>query len=486
VTTHIAIVGDGAIGLALAHRLASSPARPQVTVFGPQTIAEQYAGSWAAPAMINVFGEVTTKIEESWAARHMLDIGVAAMELWPDVVARLNRELAGLGEGPVALHRGTYLVARPNRPQETRNLAAVRKALSERGYPFEELDLKNGVGGPIIQPERFDSGIFIPDEMFVDARHVWEALRKALAARPNVEIRTAMVWSIDAERRILRDAEGRETGFDAVVLANSFGFNDLAEQLGVADKVPYLVRVYGVGLRAPERTAHPAVVRTPVYGSSCGDYAVHFPGFTYVGASALTNTHRVEITTQVQRSLDFHDPKANLNGLTLTGGIRAMSQDTYPLIGKLADGVWAAAGFFKSGVTLAPYVADLLGRELLGEARAHDNRFGPYRKIEETPPSVSELTQTVWSEIESSATSSGSRAQLRRHDWLVKLLVRLQVARTARKFRRGLYYNSDLVQLAIYDPSMIERLNRYSPSEAPPPAEAETGEATEMPRREAA
>ena len=83
----------------------------------------------------------------------------------------------------------------------------------------------------------------------------------------------------------------------------------------------------------------PAVVRTPVYGSSCGDYAVHFPGFTYVGASALTNTHRVEITTQVQRSLDFHDPEANLNGLTLTGGIRAMAQDTYPLIGRLADGV---------------------------------------------------------------------------------------------------------------------------------------------------
>ncbi|HEX2256104.1 MAG TPA: FAD-dependent oxidoreductase, partial [Afifellaceae bacterium] len=309
---------------------------------------------------------------------------------------------------------------------------------------------------------------------------------RALTARSNVELIPAMVTSLDAERRILRDEAGRETEFDDVVLANSFGFNDLAEQLGFAGRVPYLVRVYGVGLRAPVKAERPAVVRTPVYGASCGDYAVHFPGFTYVGASALTNTHRVEITSQVQRSLDFHDPQANLNGLTLTGGIRAMSQDTYPLIGRLTDGIWAAAGFFKSGVTLAPYVADLLGRELLGEAQVHDNRFGPYRRLGEASPSVSELTETIWGEIESSATSSGSRAQLRRHDWLVKLLVRMQVIRTTAKFRRGLYYNSDLVQLAIYDRSMLDRLNLYRPGEAPPDAAPEERPPADLPHREAA
>jgi glycine/D-amino acid oxidase-like deaminating enzyme len=113
VARRIAIVGDGAIGLALAWRLAQSPARPEVKVFGPNAIGEHYAGSWAAPAMVNVFGEVTTKLDRSWAARHMLNIGVASMELWPEALARLNRELAGHGEAPIALHRGTYLVARP-------------------------------------------------------------------------------------------------------------------------------------------------------------------------------------------------------------------------------------------------------------------------------------------------------------------------------------------------------------------------------------
>ncbi|HEX2256792.1 MAG TPA: FAD-dependent oxidoreductase, partial [Afifellaceae bacterium] len=219
----IAIVGDGAIGLALAFRLAQSPARPEIKVFGPRAIGEHYAGSWAAPAMVNVFGEVTTKHDRSWAARHMLDIGVASIELWPDFLARLNRELAGHGEAPIALHRGTYLIARPNRQQEIANLGAVRKALDERGYPYEELALRPGLDGPIVRPERFHSGIFVPNEAFVDARRLWEGLRRALTARSNVELIPAMVTSLDAERRILRDEAGRETEFDDVVLANSFG-----------------------------------------------------------------------------------------------------------------------------------------------------------------------------------------------------------------------------------------------------------------------
>lgn len=487
----IAIVGDGVIGLSLAYRLADTPARPDIVVFGPNDMAGHYAGSWAAPAMVNVFGEVTTKHDSSWAARHMLDIGIAAMKLWPGFLDELNRELTGRGEKPIALHRGTYLVSRPGREKENANLGAVRKALEEHGRPYEDLDLSGRPHGPIVQPERFQDGIFVPEEMFVDARRVWDGLRTCLAARPNVQFQQTEVRSVERGSLILRDEAGKETGADAVVLANSFGFNGLAEGLGLEGAVPYVVRVYGVGLRAPAQadgpSGDPAVVRTPVYGSSCGDYAVHFPDFTYIGASAITNTNRVEISTQVQRSLDFHDPQANLNGLTLTGGVRAMTQDTYPLIGKLQDGIWAAAGFFKSGVTLAPYVADLLARELAGETQAHTNLFSPYRRVDEAPPSVSELTDTIWDEVQSSASSSGSRDQLERYGWLAKPVVRWRVGRTASKFKDGIYYNSDLIQLCNYDRTMVDRLNRYQPPEAPP-AEAAPQEhpPAELPRRKAA
>ena len=484
----IAIVGTGVVGLSLAYRLAGSAGRPEIVLFGPANIADHYAGSWAAPAMVNVFGEVTTKHESSWAARHMLDIGIAAMRLWPDFLDRLNRDLAAVGEEPVALHRGTYLVARPGREKEITNLGAVRKALDEHGYPFEDIDLSGKTDGPIVQPERFADGIFVPDEMFVDARRVWAGLHKCLAVKPNVEFRPALVRSVEPRTLTVREENGGEAGFDEVILANSFGFNEIVEDLGLADKVPYLVRVFGVGVRGAQQAERPAVVRTPVYGASCGDYAVHFPDFTYVGASALTNTHRVEMTSQVQRSIDFYHPQANLNGLALTGGIRAMAQDTYPLIGKLQDGIWAAAGFFKSGVTLAPYVAEMLAQHLSSEAQHPASLFSPYRKIDEAPPSVTELTETIWDEIESSASSSGSRAQLERYGWLAKPVVRWRVGRTVRKFKPGIYYNSDIIQLCTFDRSMVDRLNRYTPPEASPAdaAAPEENPPAEALRREAA
>lgn len=430
-------------------------------VFGPPDLPGCYAGSSAAPAMINVVGEITTKIRESWAAQHQLDIGEAARALWPEHVMRLNETLSALGEPTVELHRGTYVVSRPDIDDERENLEAICTTLGQRGEDFEELNLQRNDLLPIIDAARFDRGIYVPNEMFIDARVLLGGLRSCLATMPRVQLIPRTVVHIDPHSMTLvDDAEGR-TQVDAVILANSFGFNALAEDLGYAD-VPHLLPVYGVGMTLPQNGDRRVVVRTPVYGSSCGDYAVHLPGYTYVGASALTHTDRVEITAQLQRALDFFDPKANLNGISLRGGVRAMPQDVYPVIGRLGDGIWAAAGFFKSGVTLAPYVADVLAREILGEAQVHENKFGPYRDIGEAPPPLGALVDTIFQEVAASASSSGSRRSLRRYGWSVKLLLWREVWSTVRRFKPSVYYNSDIVQACILDRSLHKKLNRRS------------------------
>ncbi|ABS65104.1 FAD dependent oxidoreductase [Parvibaculum lavamentivorans DS-1] len=463
-TQRIAIVGNGVAGLSLAYRLANSAPAPNVVIYGPGDLQGAYAGSTAAPAMVNVLGEVTTRVRTSWAARHMLEIGEQAMRLWPEFVERLNRDLAPLGVPQVNLYGGTYILSRRDVEDERRNLHAICETLAERGHAFEEVNLKKPLRHRVVRQDRFEQGIFVPGEMFLNAGKLVNGLHAALSARSNVTFRLVFVEKVD-ERRVVRDREGGEESYDAVVLANSFGFNDLTEGLGVTD-VPLMIPVYGIGSTMPVTSDEPFTVRTPTFGASCGDYAVHYPGHLYVGASAIANTHRVEVTTHLQRSLDFYDPDLNLNELQLTGGIRAMSQDTYPVLGSLVPGVWAAAGFYKSGITLAPYVSDLLARELLGEERIYGNRFQPSRRTEEEPPSLDDLVETIWGEIAASGTSSGSRASLNNYRWLIKLLVRLRTRKAIRSLDDDVYYNSDIIQACIYDSSLSEKLNRHRPRQA--------------------
>lgn len=458
----VAIVGAGAVGRSLAWRLARSEPAPHIVLYGPRDLPHAYAGSTAAPAMINVLGEITSRIGTSWAARHMLAIGEQAMRLWPEYRARLNAEIADTGLPRVDLHAGTYVLRRPEAEDEAHNLAALRETLAARGRRFEELDLSRPLRHDIVRPERFAEGIFLPDEMFLNAGKLIDGLGAAVGRRDHVVFRDVEVAQIDGARRALVDAEGNEDRFDAIVLANSFGFSRLADQLGVGG-VPLMIPVYGVGMTLPFREGHPYAVRTPTYGSSCGDYAVHYPNHLYVGASAIAHSHRVEITPHLQRALDFFDPDANLNDVSLTGGIRAMSQDTYPVLGQLVPGVHAAAGFYKSGVTLAPYAAELLARAILGEEPLGENLFHPFRNTGEKPPSAGELTDTMVGEVEASGTSSGNRAAIRRFRWLIRPFIRFKAGRTAGRLDDGVYYNSDIIQACIHDPSMIARLNAHRP-----------------------
>jgi glycine oxidase len=458
--TRIAIVGNGVIGLSLAYALSRRTNPPDIEVYGRPDLAADYAGSAAAPAMINVVGEVTASIETSWAAKHMLDIGLAAQAAWPEFVARLNGDAGEAGGEPVQLHSGTYIISRPGKQDEASNLSAIRKTLVAEGIPHECVKPNEIAGTAIAAPERFESGIFVPSESFVDADSLLTSLRACLNKSRNVAFRPLRVHSIEPNKRQITDERGDAHETDAVILANSCGFNDLVGSIGLAG-VPHMLPIFGVGMRLSRPCAKPICVRTPVYGASCGDYAVHFPGHVYVGASALANTHRVEITSHLQRSLEFFNPVQNLNGVSLVGGIRAMSQDTYPVIGKLCDGVWAASGFFKSGVTLAPYVAELLMREVMGEAVSSTNKFKPVRVIEQRPPAFADLVRTILHEIEESATSAGSRASIRKYRWLVRLLLIREVKRVVRGLRPAVYYNSDIVQKCLYDEAVLDDLNRY-------------------------
>jgi len=460
----IAIVGRGITGLSIAFEIARQSHDTKVVVYGAPQPAGDADGTWAAPAMVNVFAEVTARTRQSPAGRHLLDIGVTASRMWPEFAARINEGLEGLGVSPIDVFEGTYVLARPGKADERRNLQAVREALADYGLDYEEVACtpRNGTApndNRMLRSGAFDEGIHIPFEKFVEAEQVLAALEAVLAARSNVTLRGHRVVALEDGGKTVVDDAGDRLKAEAVVLANGCGFNELAAPLGI-EGLPYLLPVYGVGMTLPIRSETPVVVRTPVYGGSCGDYAIYFPNHVYVGASALANSDKVEITTHLQRNLEFFDQDAPITGLSLKGGTRAMSQDTYPLIGQFAEGVWAATGLFRSGITFAPYVADLIAKEVTGAVHDYDNLFLPRRHFDQDAPPMSDLVATIVREISDSATSSGSRRAYERYRWLVKMLVYRNVWSISRKFPKGFYLNSDIVQACHANADTISILNR--------------------------
>ena len=451
----VAVVGNGIAGLSIAFALKRLDPAVEVLLYGPDDRAAHNSGSAAAPAMINVFGEVTEALYESPNGRHLLEIGMAASERWPSFLAALGEAQPLRRRNPTVLHAGTYIIPNVSRDGDRRNIAAIRQALLDYEVEFEAIDDLSRVPNHRFS-ENYGPGLYIPSEKFLDARLLLAEFDHALAAMPGVRVICRHVRRVDPDPPAVVDDNNEREGVDAIVLANSHGFSELVAPLAISG-LPHVIPVFGAALRLPFETARPATVRTPIFGSSCGDYAVYFRDHVYVGATSLAAANRVEITAHLQRNLDFFDPGRSLTGCSLVGGARAMSQDTYPLIGRLGGNLFAAVGFMRSGITLAPYVADLVAREALGLSHAYENRFKPVRSIKDPSPSRGALVSSILEELRGSLSSMGQRRSADRYGWLMRLLISLQVSRIVRALD-DVPYNSDIVQLCYSDPTYIATL----------------------------
>lgn len=347
----LSVVGAGGIGLSIAWRAAA--AGWQVTVHDPTPAR---GASWVAGGML-------APLTEGWPGEDAaLALNSAGLLRWPDFSVALA-EAAGMPSGLGAA--GTLVVGLDG--ADIGELQVLAEWLAAQGRTVAELTRKQLHAREPALAQGIRYGLDVPGDLAVDNRALLAALQSAGAL---------------AGVRIVADAVTELSALDAdqVVLAAGVGSPALCPALPVRAVKGEILRLRhrrGV-LPAPGCT-----VRGVVHGRHT--YLVPRPDGLVVGATQYEVGEDREVTVGGVRDL-IADAEAVLPSIAEYGlsesiaGLRPMTPDTLPLIGRLDARTVIATGHGRNGLLLAPLTADAVLAELGGAtlpemAATHPRRF---------------------------------------------------------------------------------------------------------------
>lgn len=338
----LAVVGGGVIGLSTAWRAAESGW--QVTLFDPAVAS---GASWVAGGML-------APLSEGWPGEEQpLELGAASLARWPEFASRLSADVfCAEGSLTVALDAA-----------DADDLRTVAEWVGAQGH---ELRLCNRAEIRELEPSLGRSarlGLLAPTELAVDNRRLLDALRDAAVAAGVVVVAEA-VQDLDA------------LAVDQVVLAAGEQSPQLWPGLPVRPVKGEIVRLRArAGVTpAPSRVVRARVHGRPVYLVPRGDGIV-------VGATQYESGRDTQVTVAGVRDL-IADAETLMPAIgeyelaETVAGLRPMTPDNLPLIGRLTDRVVVATGHGRNGILLAPITVDavlaLLDGTSLVEAKSAD------------------------------------------------------------------------------------------------------------------
>ena len=356
----VAVVGGGAIGLAVAWRAVQHGLRVTVLERGePGGGTSSVAAGMLAPV------SEATPVEQP-----LLGLGLASARAYPAFVAELAD---ASGSDPGLLECGTLLVARDRDEAEALErelLMRQRLGLAvRRVLPSEARRLE-----PALAPG-LRLALEIPDDHVIDPRRLTAALTKAVA-RAGGDVRTGaeVEWVLVTGDRVhgLGLAGGERVAAEQVVLATGV-WSDRLAGLPAAARVPvHPVKGQILRLRDPSG----AGLVTHVLRMAGGYLVPRGDGRYVLGATVEERGFDTTVTAGAVFALlrDAIELVPGVDELTideLTAGLRPRTPDNAPAIGPGAlAGLHWATGHYRNGILLAPITAELTVAGLLGVARS--------------------------------------------------------------------------------------------------------------------
>lgn len=370
--TDTAVIGGGAIGLAIAWRLAEAGQRVAVLDPSPGRGASWVAAGMLAPATEAHYGEEA-----------LVELNVASADRWPSFAAELDAT-AGTSSGYRSC--GTLVVARD--ADDVAALDELHAFQRSLGLAVDRLTSREARRLEPALATTVRGGLLARDDHQVDNRLLVGALLTAC--------RRSGVTFVEEHAVALRHGGGSITGVDlanderidagTVVLAAG-AWSDAIE--GVPQLPVRPVKGQLIHLRGP--AAHPIVdhnVRT--VGAMPGRPSVYVvargDGRVVVGATAEEMGFDTSVTAGAVLDLlrETFDLLPGITELELTetiAGLRPGTPDNAPIIGRApVDGLVVATGHFRNGILLAPLTADAVcDLVTTGELDPRVKAFGPDR-----------------------------------------------------------------------------------------------------------
>ncbi|BDX34607.1 glycine oxidase ThiO [Mycobacterium antarcticum] len=324
----LAVIGGGVIGLSVARRAALDGRSVRVHR------TEAHGASWVAGGMLAPHSEAWPGEEQ------LLRIGLASLEMWR------TDFLDGLPSNVVTARES--LVVAVDRA-DAADLATTGEWLAAQGHPVTMTRAARDVEPLLAQGIRH--GFVAETELAVDNRAVLEALTAHCDE-------LGVSWAPPVQSlEETRDAE-------AVVIANGIGAPALWPGLPIRPVKGEVLRLrWRRGcMPLPQR-----VIRARVHGRQV--YLVPRADGVVVGATQYEHGHDTAPAVAGVRELldDACEVMPALGEYELAecaAGLRPMTPDNLPLVGRLDDRTLVAAGHGRSGFLLAPWTAATIAAEL--------------------------------------------------------------------------------------------------------------------------
>jgi glycine oxidase len=336
----LAVIGGGVIGLSVARRAALEGWAVRVHR------SEERGASWVGGGML-------APLAEGWPGEEeLLALGLASLKLWH------NGFLDGL-PAEVITSRESLVVAVDR--ADAADLVTVREWLASQGHSVTVTTAARDVEPLLAQGIRH--GFRAETELAVDNRMLLAALEAHCE-------RLGVVWAPPVESL----EEARDA--DLAVIANGVDAPTLWPGLPIR---PVKGEVLRLRWRKGCMPLLQRVIRARVHGRQV--YLVPRPDGVVVGATQYEHGRDTAPAVAGVRELldDACEVMPALGEYELAecaAGLRPMTPDNLPIVGRLDERTLVAAGHGRSGFLLAPWTADRIAAELKANVPAMTDTRG--------------------------------------------------------------------------------------------------------------